>query len=363
MIFLIDLPRLPEGRRTKPEEITFFGKELIYFLEAMGLEQSIIDSMYNFDYTATKDLAFVHNIGGAHSGESWKRTGYCGLGRAVKRLGLATDKHLHIDFVTSSVGSLNDDFLAMLYLAARGDDGLVEYNWRNLPSASKKKKAPQEILHTQDEFRQWLRSHLRQDFRVYYPTHETVKSSTARSAGTIWFQSKWYNSPTFPREILRDCKSVRPGMLMHNKVKLKKNFRPFRELADSISYSTYGPKTTHPSPGRTLGQPTVRRAHGASLPRIEQRKSRNSTVETGNVGWSCRCVGLCLVLERVTWNNLRGSFRFQCRFLERCTAIRSHGISRSSRRVVGGEFGNQADGKCVQFIGSELGCWIRCIIT
>lgn len=148
MVFLIDLPRLPEVRRTASEEMTFFGTEMIYFLEAMGLEQSIIDSIYNFDFTATKDLAFVHNIGGAHSGESWKRTGYCGLGRAVKKLGLATDKQLHIDFVTSSVGSLNDDFLAMLYLAAQGDDGLVEYSWRNPPSASKKKKSAQENSQT-----------------------------------------------------------------------------------------------------------------------------------------------------------------------------------------------------------------------
>lgn len=221
MVFIIDLPRLPEGQRTTAEEMTFFGTELIYFLKAMGLEQSIIDSIYNFDFTATKDLAFVHSIGGAHSGESWRRTGYCGLGRAVKELNLATDKPIHIDFVTSSVGSLNDDFLAMLYLAARGDDGLTEYNWRNTSVASRKKKAPQDDLQSQDGLHQDLRSHLRQNLHVYYPTHDTVKRSTAGSAGTICFQSKWYNSPTFPREILRDCKSVRPGMLMHNKVWFK----------------------------------------------------------------------------------------------------------------------------------------------
>ncbi len=220
MVFLIDLPRLSEGRRTKTKDMTFFGTELIYFLEALGLEQTIIDSMYNFDFTATGHLAFVHNIGGAHSEESWHRTGYCGLGRAVKELDLATDKLLHIDFVTSSVGSLNDDFLAMLYLAAQGDDGLTEYYWRNPPTTSKK-KSTQVHLQAKDVSRERVRSHLRQNFQIYYPTHDTVKDSIARSAGTIWFQSKWYNSPTFPREILRDCKSVRPGMLMHNKVWMK----------------------------------------------------------------------------------------------------------------------------------------------
>lgn len=221
MVFLIDLPRLRDGQRTKAEKMTFFGAELIHFLESMGLEQSIINSMYNFDFAATEDLAFIHSIGGAHTGESAQRTGYCGLGRAVKELGLATDNALHIDFVTSSVGSLNDDFLAMLYLAAQGDDGLKEYEWRNPPVATRKKKPPQEEPQVQDSLRERLRSHLRENFCVYYPTHDTVKQSTARSAGTICFQSKWYNSPTFPREILRDCKSVRPGMLMHNKVWLQ----------------------------------------------------------------------------------------------------------------------------------------------
>ena len=221
MVFLIDLPRLEEGRRTTVEAMTFFGTELIYFLEAMGLERSIIDSIYLFDFTATKDLAFVHSIGGAHSGDSWRRTGYCGLGRAVEKLGLATQKRLHIDFVTSSVGSLTDEFLAMLYLSAQGDSGLEEYNWRNSTVTSRKKKMVQEDSDTSHIQRERLLSYLRQHFRIYFPTHETVKDSTAGSAGTICFQSRWYNSPSFPREIMRDCKSVRPGMLMHNKVRFQ----------------------------------------------------------------------------------------------------------------------------------------------
>ena len=218
MIFLIDLPRLPEGQRATKEDMTSFGTELIYFLEAMGLEHSIIDSIYNFDFTATTDLGFIHSIGGEHSGESWQRTGYCGLGQAVKRLGLGTEKSLHIDFVTSSLGALNDDFLVMLYLSAQGDNGLKEYRWRNPPVVSKKKKVPQQDSQPVDNSRERLLSHLRDRFSVYFPTHNTVKSSLAGSAGTICFRSNWYNSPSFPREVLRDCKSVRPGMLMHNKV-------------------------------------------------------------------------------------------------------------------------------------------------
>ena len=227
MVFLIDLPRLPQGQRTKVNDMTLFGSELIHFLEAQGLEHSIINSLYNFNFSATEDLAFIHTIGGEHSGTSWKRTGYSGLGRAVKELGLAVDGRINVDFVTSSAGSLNDDFLTMLYLAAQGDDGLKEYLWRNPPVASRGRKTPQDSSQATQVSREQLRSYLRQDFQIYFPTHETVKKSTAGSAGTICFQSKWYNSPTFPRESLRDCQSVRSGMLMHNKVRYESQFISF----------------------------------------------------------------------------------------------------------------------------------------
>jgi hypothetical protein len=42
-------------------------------------------------------LTFIS--GGSHSaGESWKRTGHCGLGRAVSTLGLQTIDPIEIDF-------------------------------------------------------------------------------------------------------------------------------------------------------------------------------------------------------------------------------------------------------------------------
>ncbi|KAL8725107.1 MAG: hypothetical protein Q9181_006542, partial [Wetmoreana brouardii] len=110
-VFLVDLPRLPDDTpKLEEDELTNFGKDLLYFLRAMGLDQSISNSIRRFDFSATKDLAFVHTIGGAHHGnanEPWRRTGYCGLGRAITNLRLATSRPMEIDYVTSSVGSLN----------------------------------------------------------------------------------------------------------------------------------------------------------------------------------------------------------------------------------------------------------------
>jgi len=217
-VFVIDLPRLPKGETTSEEDLTFFGRELMYFLHAKGLEQSIVSSLYTFDLSATAKYAFVHTIGGAHTGKGdpWRRTGYCGLGRAVQALGLRTEEEVEIDFVTSSVGSLNMDFLSMIYLACQGDDGSTEYAWR-IVQTGKGKDGQKDAKPAQTLLGQ-VRNSVRDNFRIYFPTHETVRNSTARSAGTICFQSKWYESPTFPRETLRDCKSVRAGMLMHNKV-------------------------------------------------------------------------------------------------------------------------------------------------
>lgn len=217
MVFLIDLPRLPNDQVVQEDEITQFRQDLVYFLKAMDLDQTIISSIYHFDFSTTRDLAFVHTIGGAHIGEDepWRRTGYPGLGRAVSSLGLARKSPLDIDYVTSSIGSLNTDSLLMLYLAAQGDDGLKEFNGRSIPA---KKHSEHPWFHLKDE----LRKQISESLRIYFPSEETVKASKGGpdNGGTICFQRKWWQSSTFPREVLRDCKSRREGMLMHNKVSL-----------------------------------------------------------------------------------------------------------------------------------------------
>ncbi|KAL8722056.1 MAG: hypothetical protein Q9225_001378 [Loekoesia sp. 1 TL-2023] len=216
MAFLIDLPRLPASQASRKDGMTHFGNDLIYFLEAIGLDQVIISSIHNFDFSATQDLAFVHTIGGAHSGdhEPWRHTGYCGLGRAISQLGLASEKPLVIDYVASSIGSVNMDFLLMLYLAAQGDDSLTEYDGRY--QSVKKYPNHRWILYLKER----LQKQVMDGFGIYFPSEETVKASKGgpESGGTICFQKKWWQSDTFPRELMRECKSRREGLLMHNKI-------------------------------------------------------------------------------------------------------------------------------------------------
>ncbi|GAP87740.1 putative ubiquitin interaction domain-containing protein [Rosellinia necatrix] len=203
MVFLIDLPitKIPT------DQLTMFGQELCYFLNACGLDQSLVHSLSRYDFSETSNYRFIHTIGQSHLGEEWRRTGYCGLGRAVQSLGLATTSEVELDFVVASLGSVNNGLILAIYNAAQGDDGLREYEKR---TASGGKKSNQNTG----------LGHHSSNFRIYFPSHETVSQSRGgkNCGGTICLQGKWWDSPTFPRGLVHDCRSVRPGLLMHTKI-------------------------------------------------------------------------------------------------------------------------------------------------
>ncbi|KAK1149864.1 hypothetical protein N8T08_003420 [Aspergillus melleus] len=212
-VFLVDLPQ----RLDKTSEIpkTAFYENLVYFLKASTLHENVIAKLGNYDFSKTEHFEFVHTIGGAHTGNAWKRTGYCGLGRAVTSLGLQTPKPVNIDFVTSSLGSLTDEFLRSLYLASQGDDGSTEFTLRTAKSfPARSRTNPNKVI------QKTTGEESKSRFRVYYPSQEVVRDSRGgpQNAGTICFSEKWYEGAKFPRHVLRDCKSTRFGLLMHNKL-------------------------------------------------------------------------------------------------------------------------------------------------
>ncbi|KAK6610639.1 ubiquitin interaction domain-containing protein [Botrytis cinerea] len=211
VVFLIDLPRLPNGEKASDDQLTPFAQDLLHFLHAMTLTPRTIESLKRFDFSNTKHLAFVHSIGGSHFGTNLQRTGYPGLGSCVRSLGLDTDHPLEIEYVTASIGNLDDRFLRTMYLASQGDNGSKEYKWRTEKPARSKMET---VMETQ------LSEEIGRRFRVYFPSEQTVKESKGgtNAAGTICFRSKWYNASAFPRELMRDCQSRREGLLMHNKM-------------------------------------------------------------------------------------------------------------------------------------------------
>ncbi|KAL1589933.1 hypothetical protein WHR41_01314 [Cladosporium halotolerans] len=208
-VWLIDLPRLPNNRKTSMTDMTDFGKELLHFVEKQGLPQDARDGVLNFDFSATKDIAFVHTVGGMNYGPDAERTGLPGLSHAVRQHDLATI-NLQVDFAASSMGSLNDDYLRDVHAAASGTDVIK----RAAAAAANAKasffqqgKQPASAIHN-----------IRDKIRLYFPTHETVTSSKAGAAGTICLSRKWFEGMQFPRRCFRDYVSTRVGLLSHNKI-------------------------------------------------------------------------------------------------------------------------------------------------
>lgn len=121
MVFLIDLPRIEDSEKRRIHILTPFGEDLSYFLTAQGVDDKMIQSLRNYDFAETSRYGFVHTIAGSHPNpDVWQRTGHCGLGRAIKALGLATDEEVELDYVCSSIGAVKHDLLTALYNACKG---------------------------------------------------------------------------------------------------------------------------------------------------------------------------------------------------------------------------------------------------
>ncbi|KAJ5935928.1 hypothetical protein N7454_005226 [Penicillium verhagenii] len=250
-VFLIDLPRKVGSDHDSPK--TFFYQELVYFLRASTLNEHIIAKLDEFDFTETARYAFIHTIGGSSPpgpDELWRRTGYCGLGRAVNHLGLRSPSPINVDYVASSIGSLNNEFLRAIYLACKGDDGLADYTLRYEKSSARQKNPEQQLMMKAGE--EW-----QSRFSVYFPSDTTVHAAHVfpqDTGGTVCFQAKWWSGAKFPRQVMKDCVSER-SVLMHNKVRktlpwhslIKSKLKSLVTSADEIFIQAYdGPMSEVP---------------------------------------------------------------------------------------------------------------------
>lgn len=167
MVFLIDLPRIKDQAERAMNPLTPFGEDLSYFLHAQGMDDKILQSLRNYDFSETSRYGFIHTIAGAHSESHVRqRTGYCGLGRSVAALGLAVGGQIDLDYVCSSIGSVNRELLTALYQACQGDSGMKEYGDRTGKPRNTKATAAAPAASADLT-----------KIRVYFPSHETVVRS------------------------------------------------------------------------------------------------------------------------------------------------------------------------------------------
>ncbi len=64
IVFLIDLPRLEDSDTaiSSSDKPTFFQEELCYFVRAQGLDDTLVKSLSNYDFSETARYGFVHSM-------------------------------------------------------------------------------------------------------------------------------------------------------------------------------------------------------------------------------------------------------------------------------------------------------------
>lgn len=229
-VWLIDLPRLPDGEKTTRDDLTAFAREMLFFCQRQGIDQAVRDGVLNFDFTATADIAFVHTVGGVSYGKDAERTGLPGLAKAVRGLNVSS-LDPEIDFAASSIGSLNDDFLRHVQAAASGQDMIARAE--ATVSAAKSSFFQAKTKSPSDHS-------IRDKIRLYFPSHDTVTSSKAGAVGTICLSRKWFEAMTFPRRCFRDYISTRPGLLSHNKILYVRGVRKEGDEVKRVAWAYVG---------------------------------------------------------------------------------------------------------------------------
>ena len=62
MVFIIDLPKFKSAEEREAQRLGSFAEELLYFLRAQGLDEKLIDSLRNYDFTEAHRYRFVHTM-------------------------------------------------------------------------------------------------------------------------------------------------------------------------------------------------------------------------------------------------------------------------------------------------------------
>ena len=62
MVFIIDVPKIDADASGAQRKITEFGEELCYFLTAQGMDEKLVKSLRNYDFSETAGYGFVHSM-------------------------------------------------------------------------------------------------------------------------------------------------------------------------------------------------------------------------------------------------------------------------------------------------------------
>ncbi|OPB46608.1 hypothetical protein A0O28_0067320 [Trichoderma guizhouense] len=158
-----------------------------------------------------------------------------------------------------------------------GDDGIDDYN--NSGGASSRSRPARKPAETTSS------KELKDRFRIYFPTDQTVaRSRGGRNAGgTICVQARWWRSPNFPRELVRDV-ITRDRLLIHSKVIFVRRVGDGQATRQPPGWAYVGSANLSESAWLTVPAAAVVTAAGGGF--LRGRLSRDKS--TGGIKMNCR---------------------------------------------------------------------------
>ncbi|KXS20000.1 phospholipase D/nuclease [Gonapodya prolifera JEL478] len=187
VVFVQDFP----PRASPFAALPSFGDYLHKYLKLLT-EHKFVEVLKEYDFSSAK-AELVGSTPAAHS----FGIDFCGLGRlaaVTKKLGFKPKEGYNVEYQTSSLGALKLPWLHLFYAACAG----------SLPHSPSTSAPPP-------------------PFRVLFPTSDSVLAAGRRGSfpegcEAICLERKWYEAPMFPKSVLRDSVSTRPGAISHAKV-------------------------------------------------------------------------------------------------------------------------------------------------
>ncbi|CAO3610965.1 unnamed protein product [Cunninghamella echinulata] len=194
VVFIQDFPELTKGSN---ETMPRFANDICDLLDKMQIPGSVKDELKKYDFSKAK-AHIVASVSGIYEGEEVsKKYGHTRLSTIIKDIGAADpSKPPKVEMQTSSLGALNIGYLNELYSSFCGIDPYAD---GKKPIVKKKQTFP--------------------PIDIIYPTYDTILSSKLGppGAGTICLNTSTWKKTTFPKQIMCDAISLRPGTLMHSK--------------------------------------------------------------------------------------------------------------------------------------------------
>ncbi|BGP22123.1 endoplasmic reticulum Ca-transporting P-type ATPase [Rhodotorula toruloides] len=188
---------------------TQFSKKFFQVCYYLDFPKHILQESLHYDFSSSTDVQLVHSNQGKFPVVDYdKGGGIAGLAKAVSALDFANGGHWEIEATGSSIGQYSSTWLTQMLAACSGIHPSTYFH------SSKGNVVPSQLPKTLSG------QPTRLPIKIIFPTQDEILGSLggAGHGGTIFCQTKTWNSSTFPKHLFHRGESKRKKIPAHTKI-------------------------------------------------------------------------------------------------------------------------------------------------